>query len=336
MYDEIGGIFTMKERIRATVATAGLALFLLAACGAQDAIDGVSGEAKEASSDIGFLDESSDESTSDKETQELSEVRKEIEQPLPDEDISDIRVIIKETSEIEGEDTAQQTENAPEGENIPKTETAAADTAAPAETASEDKNTNVTETDGATVIETDTKKEDWFASTGKTVTLNGKFKLTTMATSDDFSEDLEEVSVDCNMDITSVPSEKEGYITVIATLMLECDKGLVWEMIPFDRYTGVAMAVHHLGNGKSESNGEVLVNDKAYEVSYTAEIGRGSDGRASSVYRVTIPKEYDGLIFYVGYADSKIAAEDDKYLGKPVPLEEMPSWGSKSEFFFKL
>ena len=116
--------------------------------------------------------------------------------------------------------------------------------------------------------------------------------------------------------------------------MLDCPDGLVWEMIPFDRYTGKAMVLHRLGNGSDDTAGYVNVGGADYEVGYTVEIGRGSDERASCEYKVTIPEDYDGLMFYVGYANANIAAEDDALLGESVELDLMPSWGSVSEYFF--
>ncbi|MBQ1310904.1 MAG: family 78 glycoside hydrolase catalytic domain, partial [Blautia sp.] len=103
--------------------------------------------------------------------------------------------------------------------------------------------------------------------------------------------------VECTMDITTVPAQADGYKTIVATLMLDCDRGLVWEMVPFDKYTGMAMVIHRLGYGENECKGNVTVRDKSYDVEYTVDIGRGSDGRSSSVYKVTVPEEYDGLMF---------------------------------------
>lgn len=308
---EIDGIFTMKERIRATALTAGLALFLLAACGAQEAVD-----KRPTLEDIDAPEEVSEE--------DIDVSRQVIEQPLPDEDIADINVIIKDASEMQADVSDAQTEN----EKRP--------VLGEQDTDSQDADEqDIDEQDiDAQVVKSDINDKVWFEESGKTLTPAGKFDLFTAITNDDFTQDISEEKVECTMDITTIPAQADGYKTIVATLMLDCDKGLVWEMVPFDKYTGMAMVIHRLGYGENECKGNVTVRDKSYDVEYTVDIGRGSDGRSSSVYKVTVPEEYDGLMFYVGYANAEIAAKDDTYLKEAMLLSDMPSWGSPSEFFF--
>ena len=323
---EIDGVFTMKERIRATVCTAGLALFLLAACSAQEALD----ENEQISE--GHFTEIEAPQDIDADTTAEEDASQEA---LSDEEIADINLIIKDTADISSSESeaADTASDSSDTKKPADTQSQTASESKPAEIGSAA--ATVTKDEDAQVVETDLKQADWFKEQGKKVTALGKFKLVTSTVSDDFKKNIAEKQVDCIMDITSAPSDREGYKTIIATLMLDCDDGLVWEMIPFDRYTGVAMIIHRLGNGKNGCEGNVTVAEKTYDVEYTVDIGRGSDGRASSVYKVTVPEDYDGLMFYVGYANAQIAAEDDKYLSEAMMLSDMPSWGSPSEFFFE-
>ena len=231
-------------------------------------------------------------------------------------------------------DTPAETE-APEASVEPTAEPTASPTEAP--------------TPEPTAEPTPEPPKDWLEAQGIEITPQGDFTYTTIVR-DANKVDLDTFEVLANVVITeSTDGVEDGYKEV--TIVLTQDMGAATDVTgassyqywssAFDRYTGISFEFDststHLavGQSSSEEGFVTIVNgDTSYDVSISFE-SVNEFPIVTRIMTVTCPVDYDGVVFQVGYNDSKLSEANQAidYTARLYTIDELPYYGDGYYYF---
>ncbi len=171
--------------------------------------------------------------------------------------------------------------------------------------------------------EPEVAKEDFLTKNGFTITPQGEHMLLLTPRG---SDEVEEMKTKAT--VSTVDSEKEGYVDTTAVFEITVTNSLSWWVTAFDRYTGTCyesrlQLFSASGSSGSEEVCVIDVDGKQYDC---AMVFNYTDGPITTLsITVRHPKEYDGAVFQLGTFTSaqKAAAEAIDY-SKAFTVDQYP------------
>ena len=177
------------------------------------------------------------------------------------------------------------------------------------------------------------QKEDWLSKQGITITKQDSFK-SFISTIYHYEKDdpltsytLEEVEIPMDVSIEETTKDCErGYKKVILTTHMDISvsgkEGLVYYISPFDRYTGTEFY-----NPEQKHAYELTIEYEGKEYDITSTEGTKLDDMIlTRIITVDCPKDYDGTVFEVGYANIEMLNEykESELRHRIRRIDEMP------------
>lgn len=161
----------------------------------------------------------------------------------------------------------------------------------------------------------------WFNNENLQITAQGDFVLNT----DNHEGTV--VAFPCSAVVTSI-NNGDGTIneTFEFTLNTEKNRKYRFSAAAVDRYTGKLIQT----NEESEMN--LDVNGKQYKITQKSDFSRVGMTVVLK-YDITYPEEYDGLLYYIGYADEDIAERTKEKDKQRTYMSETAYWGTEGYWF---
>lgn len=189
----------------------------------------------------------------------------------------------------------------------------------------------------------------WFDEHGLVITPQGDFTYVTMARDANYV-DLDTFEVKANAVITeNTEGVEDGYKEVI--LVYTRDASAVYDIAgsnglknwgsAFDRYTGTSFefdseTTYTVEGETDHKDGFVTIvnGDTSYDVSISFD-GTNEYPKFTDTITVTCPIDYDGVVFQIGYSDSKLTEANQAidYTARLYTIDELPYFGDGYYYF---